>query len=271
MPAPFYAAWLRVYVPLPALPAGERDRWRTYAERSRSPDRREAARLEHEAALAALVHGRLQVPARAAGQAIIEQFEGITYICPLGLQLRVWEAAAQVRAGLPVLLADALLPAELAARAEVAVAARGPSLPPAGHVCCSPWSVPLAWLALVSAANRCASGLEVRYVTELRRARRRAAGVLQVLGQALPDAPTTAVLAQLDGWLAHFPAGSRVELDYGTVTELLTEAHRAQDPSPEDLAEAVAELAAGRPAAAAAAYGRIQDRWRPLQLREHAS
>lgn len=264
---PRYAAWLRVYVPLSALGPAARDRWQAYADQGAAPDRAAAARLEAAAALALLVRADLQVPARFAGQAIIERVDGLTYVCPLDLQRRVWQAAAQARAGLPSLLADALLPV---AAGDPAAAGNAPG-GPAGAVSCAPWVVPLAWLAVVSAADRCPGEPGVRYVTELRRARRRADQALAVLTRALPAAPTTVALAELAGWLARFPAGSRLELDYGTVGELLTAAHREHDPSPEDLAEAIAELGAGRPANAARAYERVLTRWAAARQRELAS
>lgn len=268
MSRPFYAAWLRVHTPLDALPAAERDRWRGYLEASTPPGRRAAARLEHEAALVALARASLQLPGWAGGQALVERIDGVTHVCPLQLQRRVWQAAVLARRGLPDLLADALLPRDQARAAAEALAETGDR---PVHVRSSLWTVPLAWFALVRAEERRADDEGVRYLAEVRRAAQRAQRALSVLQRTVPGAPTVAVLAELVRWLARFPAGSRLELDYGTVADLVDPQLLRADPSPGDLAEALAELGAGRASAAAIAYERVLSRWRPLQQRENAS
>ncbi len=269
MGPPIYTAWLRVFAPLVALPDPQRRRWQAYLSQGPWLDRAAAADHEHDAALGAALRGRVTLPADYTEQALVERVGDRTYICPLGVQARIWQAAVEVHDAWPPALARATVP-----EAELAEARRGlAAMDPAEHsfVRCSAWSVPLAWFVLVQARERVEGGPSVRYVTTLDQARDRVDAALRVLSRVLPEAPTVRALVDVGAWLESAPAGSRLELDYGTVTELLPEDQRRLDPSADDLAEALRELTGGRPLPAARAYERVQARWRPLQLREASS
>jgi hypothetical protein len=270
-----HAAWLRVYEPLAAFPESERAGWLARVRSGELSDRKGAAEREHDLALRAAVRRRVSVAGGEQDhQALAEVVDGITYLCPLALQQRVWEAAVTVREGHPPLLADALLSRELAEEARLGLAAAragtGAALPRT-HVRCAPWAVPLAWFMLVDVGDRCPERDEVRYLTTLGAARRRATQALAVLQRTIPEAPTVQALVAVAGWLEGFHRQSRVELDYGSLAELLSPQERQQDLSPGDLAEALRELTAGRALPAAAAYERVLARWRPLQSRENSS
>src|SRR4051794_8126074 len=106
-----YAAHLRVYEPLGALPERERQHWSAYVEDGAVPSRPVLMAREHEAALAAALAGppRTTLPVED-DQAYVRHVDGLTYVCPWRLQMRAWEALDEFRAMLPEELADAFLP-----------------------------------------------------------------------------------------------------------------------------------------------------------------
>lgn len=267
MPVPAYLASLRVFCPLSEFPPGERRRWERYVAAGRAVGRAELMAGEHAQALAALVAPRLDV---AEEHAVAEVVDGVTYLCPARTQLRTWQAAAAFRDGLPDLLADAFLPARLAAEASEQLAGWQEVSPQLqAHIRTSAWTVPLAWLLLFDPAERQVQPVALRYAAGLTTVRRRAGAALAILREALPAAPTAAALEELVHWLGGFSTRSRVELDYGALAELFEDL--TAEVSVADLTEALAALAAGDGAAATAAYERVVSRWRPLQLRENAS
>jgi hypothetical protein len=75
----------------------------------------------------------------------------------------------------------------------------------------------------------------------------------------------------LGRWLEEFHPRSLVELDYGDLVHLLDDAELTQDESARDMAGALAKLAAGNGAGAAAAYGRMTARMKALQAVESAN
>jgi len=266
---PLYAAWLRVFAPLAGMPQPQRRRWQAYLSTGRWVDRAQAAGLEHDAALRAAVRGHVTLGHDHVEQALVERVGHRTYICPLGVQGRIWQAAVEVHEEWPAPLADALVQPAALAEARAGLAGMDPA--EGQFVRCSAWSVPLAWFVLVQARERVADAPTVRYATTLEEARSRVGEALRVLARVLPEAPTVRALIEVGAWLESAPEGSRLELDYGTVTDLLPEDQRRVDPSADDLAEALRELTGGRPLPAARAYERVQARWRPLQLREASS
>lgn len=266
--APASSASLRVFVPLSTLPPGERRRWERYVAAGRALDRRGLVAAEREAALVAVVRPTLDVDQE---HALVEVVDGVTFICPARTQLRVWEAAAAFRDGLPQLVADAFIPQELADEATDQLAGWhevSPGLVP--HVRSACWTIPLAWFLLFDPAEEVRHGGALRYVASLDACRRRATRAAAVLTATLPQVPMLADLQELDRWLDQFHRMGRVELDYGGLAALLGEA-LAEETSVADLSRGLDALTRGDGAAAAAAYERVAGRWRELQLRENAS
>jgi hypothetical protein len=128
----------------------------------------------------------------------------------------------------------------------------------------------LAWFLLFDPAERVQGNGSLRYATALGAARRRTEQALIVLHETLPEAPTTPALEELAAWLNGFHAHARVELDYGPLAGLFAD-QLDQEQSVADLAEGLGALARGDGMLAAAAYGRVAERWRALQARETAS
>src|SRR4051812_97108 len=84
-----FAAHLRIYEPLGALPEDERQHWAAYVEDGSCPSRPVLMAREHEVALAAA----MATPPRTSlsvdpEPAYVRHLDGLTYVCPWRLQLR---------------------------------------------------------------------------------------------------------------------------------------------------------------------------------------
>lgn len=281
---PVYLASLRVYEPVAAFPEPAARHWRAYAARTDRPSAREVVGAAHRRSLEAL----LGVPPRGlpddAGDALVHDADGLLRVCPLDTRLRSWLALDAFRSGLAPEVADAFVPAAVAERARTELESyrrRTPDL--RGHVVTTTWTVPPRWFVPFAQEERevsvhaAADGSDspaVRYRTAMASARRRVARALSVLRRALDDAPVVAGVEALGRWLEEFHPHSLVELDYGGLAGLLdaaVEGGLAGDTSADDIAAALAALAAGEPAAAGEAYERVTARWRAVAALEQAS
>ena len=288
-----FAAHLRIYEPLGALPEDERERWSAYVEDGSVPSRPVLMTREHEAALVAAMAAPPR-PTLAVGddQAYVRHLDGLTYVCPWRLQLRAWEALEEFRALLPDELADAFLP-----RAEVEQAEDQHDRWVAAHpdvtvgIRSSTWSVPLPWFVLFESEERrlvlgerrtaggpqpgglAQTGLDraLVYVTAMSRARRRAAKALHVVRRAFDDGPAVEALEEIGRWLEEFPPHSLVELDYGGLVHLLDDETLSADDSVGDLTRSLEELGKGDGEAAIALYESVLTRWRAMAALEHAN
>lgn len=269
------AAYLRIFEPLVAFSDEQREAYGRVRAESASgiAERREAEQSERAAAVEAAVRLSLDLP---DGAVLLEQVDGLSYVCPLSTRLRALVAAGEFRDGLAGPIADAFLPPALADEAESELdqlRRKNPDLKM--HIVSCTYLVPLPWFVAFDPSDRVlVSGSgprSLRYVTAMSGARRRVARALSVLKRRLPEAPTVAGLEQLGRWLEEFHPHSRVELDYGGLVDLLDDDALREDTSVEDLATALAALADDRPDDAMSGYERVLARWRPLQSLETAS
>jgi hypothetical protein len=223
---------------------------------------------------------RLEVPEE---HALVQEVDGLPYICPLDTQRRVWEALADFRDGLSDVVADAFIPRQMADDAAERYGAWRAEVEPEGlrppHVLTATWHVPLQWFLLVDAADRrlvlgdgpADPARSLTYATTMTAARRRAARTLALLERTIPEAPTVRGLETVGRWLEEFHPYSRVELDYGDLVTILSDTALREDTSVADLAAGLSALRSGDGAAAATSYERVVGRWRPVQARETAS
>ena len=278
---PGNTAHLRVYEPLAAFSGAERGRWERYAETAATAgtaiDPTTAVRAEHSSALAAAVRATLAVPEE---HALLRTYDGLSFVCPLDTQRRVWEAVVEFRTGLAEVIADAFVPRALAEDAEAQLAAwhdDTETRPP--HVISATWQVPMHWFVLVAAdereislgAGRHDPDRSLRYPTTMAAARRRAARARNTLLKAIPDSPTVKGLELVARWLEEFHPHSRVELDYGDLVHLVPEGFLEADTSVADISEGLDKLSEGDLPAAAAAHERVVRRWAPVSALENAS
>lgn len=257
MPPP-YAAYLRVYEPLPAFPPAEQQYWRQYLASDLVLPRTEGTRLEREHALRRLLTGQLPDPGE---HAFITSRGDVPMVCPWRTALRAWEAIKELDLGTAGVLEGAYPP--LAAGSQP----KGRS-----HIVTSTWAVPVRWFVLFGAEDKLLrvddDGRELVYITEMAKARRRAARALASLRKGLGETLVTEAVEELARWLEDFHPRSLVELDYGGLVWLYEPSHLVLDDSASDVALALRALALGDGMSASAAYERVTDRWRPLQLLE---
>ena len=293
-----YAAQLRVYEPLAALPETRRRHWERYVADAHRPGRAELMARELRAQRAGIVRTPpVVVPERESGDAFVLVVDGIVHVCPVQTRLRSWAALSALRADLPDLLVDAFVPPIVVERAEQDQQ-RWRSQPDEDieerlHIVTETWTVPLHWfvpfspeereLVLPEAGDAHAAGSpdaagadegagpSLTYRTPMVSARRRVALALRTLRRALVDGPVVAGVEELGRWLEDFHPRSWVELDYAGLVHLQSAESLAGDQSALDVAQALTALAEDRTEDASAAYVRLVERWRKVAALEHAN
>jgi hypothetical protein len=280
-----YAAYLRVYEPLAGFEGEQRRRWEDYLGAGDAPGPAAGVAIERAAALHALVGHPPQALPQVAAHAFVTEVDGVTLVCPWHTRLRSLEAVEEFRSGLPDELAEAFVPRAVAERLEAELEQLRLDAPEVrSHVLTCTWQVPLRWFVLVDSDERQVSlgtpggsggttvtGRQLVYRTAMSRARRRTARALAVLRRTVDDGAVTAGVEDLGRWLEEFHPRSLVELDYGGLVHLLDDAELTTDESARDIAAALAALADGEPARAAAAYSRVTARMKALQGVESAN
>ncbi|HEY5833982.1 hypothetical protein [Streptomyces sp.] len=266
-----YAAYLRVYEPLAAFPEPERTHWYRYVAEGAT----RTAQDELRQSLADLLPvPPVAVPVHESADAFVAVVGGVTHICPWRTRLRGWLALEQVGALLPEPVLDAMLPPVVrrqAAADHESWRERNPDARP--WIRSATWHVPVRWFALVGDDEReyepAGAGESkeplLRYRTPMVQARRRVARALRVLKDSLEEGPLIEGLIDVGRWLEEFHPRSLVELDYGGLVHVMGPDRLARDRSAADVAEGLAALREGNPAAAGEAYERLTERWRVVR------
>jgi hypothetical protein len=283
-----YAAHLRVYEPISALPESERAKWQEYVAQGDLLSRPVQMAKEHEVSLSAVLAmpPRLDLSA-GADHAYVRHLDGLTYLCPWRLQLRAWDALDSFRSQLPDELRDAFFPPALSAAADDARdewVATHPEVK--AGIRTSTWQVPVAWFTVFEAAERrlvlgdrragggeAGTGLDraMIYLTAMSRARRRVAQALRIVRKVFDDGPATVAIEDLGRWLEEFHPHSLVELDYGGLVHLIDDESLSADTSVADVTESIERLAVGDVQAAGECYEKVLSRWRAIADLEHAN
>ncbi len=269
MPPP-YAAYLRIYEPLAAFSKAEQQYWRQYLASELAPQRSVGARLEHEHALRRMLTGQLPDPGE---HAFVTARGEVPMICPWRTALRAWEAAGEFHAGMAGILSDAFLPPSGVPRGPSGLAARQVARPVGrSHIETATWAVPVRWFVLFGSEDKLlridGDERELVYITEMAKARRRAARALASLHKGLGETFATEAVEDMARWLEEFHPRSLVELDYGGLIWLFPPGQLVLDESASDVAIALRALAIGDDMSATHAYERVSERWRSLQLLE---
>ena len=285
-----YAAHLRVYQPLAAFSAEERARWAAYVETGEAPSRPVLMSREHSVGLAAALAVPPRLSVDGEEHAYVRHADGLSYVCPWRLQVRIWEALVDFRARVPDELSEAFIPASSAEIAEMAYdtwIAEHPDSPIG--IVSSTWQVPIPWFVLFESeerrlvlgernvttapSGRTQTGLDraLVYLTAMSRARRRSARARGVVRRTLGEGPALQALEDTGRWLEQFHPHSLVELDYGGLVHLLDDEALSADLSVAEVAEALDALARGDVDAAGETYERVATRWRAIGALEHAN
>jgi hypothetical protein len=296
-------AYLRVYEPLAAFPAGERREWEAWLRQN--PEPRTLAE-EQTAALRGLVAvPPIAVPENESRVAYVLDNEGGPLLCPWQMRLRSWLALTELRAvhgdgGVRVFWPQGVL--ERADSEYERWWAEDPEALP--HILTASWQVPIRWLVLFGledavtgdaglgrAAGRRGGGggdgeekvaaVTLQFRTAMSQARKRCARALRVLKRALGAGPLVEAVETLGMWLEEFHPHSVVELDYGGLMGLLVAqgALGAEervdgivlDCSVRYVADGLAALAEGDEARVTAAYLRYRAKWDAVRVLARAN
>ncbi len=193
--------------------------------------------------------------------AFVTTWHGVTYACPRHTRLRMVEGVLAFSGSfpkIPLVTEDEreILKNELATHR---------SANRRSHILASAWHVPLRWFGAFSASEReiydRADGIGIRYRTGMGEAVDRVGWAVRVLDDAGFPAPVIEQVRDLERWLAEFPAGSMLELDYGTVADDITDGDLTFDESAADVRESIEALERGDGAASRSAYTRVARRW----------
>ncbi|WP_229398906.1 hypothetical protein [Micromonospora okii] len=275
-----FASYLRVYEPLTAFDRDRQAFWRRYVSEGRAVAPSEGPGRQRSAVIEALGAGWTRLP-DLPEEAYVLEVDDTLLVCPWNLRIRVAEAALSARDGVPAVLADAFVPSVLAGQAKAVVEdwRSGARVlehgVPRVHEQIATWGVPLRWFVLVDAEERelvtRPGRRELRYRTEISKARRRASRALSVLRKTVGEAPITEAVEEAARWLEEFHPRSMVELDYGGLVDLLNDETLAADDSPGLVAAGLTGLSKGESEEASAAYDRLVARWRAIQLLERCN
>ncbi|MFF5144173.1 hypothetical protein ACFY6U_31365 [Streptomyces sp. NPDC013157] len=270
-----YATYLRVYEPLAAFPARERDHWTRYARRPERPSYQDELRRS----LADLLPTPpIAVPVQESGDAFVLEVDGVVCVCPWRTRLRGWQALQELSDELPKSVLDAMLPPVVRRQATMDYErwlVRNPDCRP--WIRTATWQVPLNWFVLVSdEERRYEKGTAeippmLRYRTPMVQARRRVARALRTLKDTVEEGPLIDGLVDVGRWLEEFHPRSVVELDYGGLVHTLPAGDLEDDHSAADVAAGIEALRQGDGAAAGEAYGRLVERWRTVRDRRSAN
>ena len=262
------SAYLRVFQPLDAFAAEEQAHWERYLlQGARSPAIR--ARYRDR------VRDGLGVIMPADGEhADVRVVEGRTFVSPWRVRLRVLAGMLAFRESSSMEdLTDRFVSkpdARKAGRELARMRRRNPDAISFVHQ--SPWHVPIRWFVLFDDAERRLhedehGRLRLRYRTTVRKAMRRAEDAVPALRRA-DLGPISEYILDLHQWMAAFDHQSILELDYASLSDLMTWDELDDDRSVRELHEALEALQRYDYAPAADIYQGVLGRWAEIRSRE---
>jgi hypothetical protein len=268
LPGMVPSAWLRVYQPLEAFDAEEQAHWERYlVTRSRSP-------IVRPKYADRPLTGRLGLMSPADGEhAEIRVVDGRTFVSPWRVRLRVLAALLSFVESKPLELTDQFVPRSEAKRAQRELRRmrrRNPGAISFAHE--STWHVPIRWLVFFEDGERRLADdeygrMRLRYFTTTRKAMRRAERVIPVLRRA-DLGPISELVLDLHQWMAAFDHLSLLELDYGSLCDLMTWNDLDDDRSVREIHDALEALEADEFVKSADIYQGLLGRWAEVRNRE---
>ena len=191
----------------------------------------------------------------------VTEWNGVIYLCPRNVRLRMVEGVLAFSGTYPKIPLVSEEERESFKRELAGLR----SADRRSHILASPWHVPLRWFGAFSPSEReiyeRRDGLGIRYRTGLGEAVDRVGWAVRVLDGAGFPAPVVEQVRDLERWLAEFPAGSMLELDYAAVADHFADADLTFDESAEDVRQSLEALESGDGDASRTAYARVSGRW----------
>ncbi len=197
--------------------------------------------------------------------AFVTVWNGVSYVCPRNARLRMVEGVLAFSGTYPKipLLSEEERESFKRELADLRSADRR------SHILATPWHIPLRWFGAFSPSERDIydrpRGLGIRYRTDLGEAVDRIGWAVRVLDGADFPEPVVEQVRDLERWLAEFPVGSMLELDYASVADHFADADLAFDESAADVRESLEALESGDGEASRTAYGQVSRRWASRQ------
>lgn len=262
------SAYLRVYQPLSAFPAEERDAWLANVEDKQQLEAAESRRW--------LLHASLPSIQASIGPkegAFLRRVDGEVLVCPWRTQLRMLAGLLAFRGSIPDEVAEAFVPAEQATRAARDLDRLENDHPDVrSHIIHANWHVPLRWFAAFDDSERILTedkhGLRVRYETKLSHAAARLERALKILEGSWIDDSVTEAVRELSGWLGEFYEEGLVELDYGSVARTFDDEELLEDHSALEVWSCLEALEAGDLVRAGKKFAEVSERWSEVRVSE---
>ncbi len=201
-----------------------------------------------------------------ADDALVVEWKDRRFACPRLPRLRMLEGILAMHNAYRHPAGGSLVPEEVAVRASDELdqlRARRPD--DRSHILTSPWHVPLRWFVPFAPEERHLSGTsfpEVRYRTDLETALARLRRTIRILSDVELVEVAEGEVGDVLAWLAEFPAGSMVELDFGETGLLLGPEELVLENSVGEVWEALEALEQRDWMRAGEAYTMVVERWR---------
>ncbi|WP_020664014.1 hypothetical protein [Amycolatopsis benzoatilytica] len=294
-----FAAYLRVYEPLPALgdpPAqqlveavsagglsrigiGAREQLMWLKSQIATPSRLLPAELRDGQPAASLSTDVLVLdPADVPSGHSVEG----PFVCPLELRARSAAALSTFLADSEPALRIAILNAggvtadQARSRTKAAMSDLSAT---AAHILTTTWTVPLPWFSLIDPDERklvLGSGpddpdREASWRTPLSAAIQRASDAGELIESTFGDSGPGRVLAQTRQWLESFDPGSVVELDYGGLVQLFADSLLDADSTADEVHDILDALRTGNVEELAGLFSQLREFWGDIAAREHAN
>lgn len=226
------SSYLRIYQPLDTFPPDERQRWTSYVEAGPHPP---PTTVYAQAAFDGGGHTGAIFPL-SPEHAYLRKEGGIWLVCPWRVRMRVLAGLLTFRSTLPAEVAEVFVPRGEAGRAASELRKLREEHPGIQcNITAAAWHVPLRWFVAFDDAERRLlrerGRRRLTYETDLGSARTRVQRGLEILREARMGPGVVGRVAELAAWIELFPAECLVELDYGTVGNLMSGDDVANDRS----------------------------------------
>lgn len=267
------SSYLRIYEPLESFAPREQERWRGYISAgARLPSTISYRDIAfEESRQTGMLHPLV------AEHAFVRRVNGVYYVCPWRVKLRMLVGLLAFRNNLPSEeAAEAFVPGNQAERVIAELEKLRQDDPEMkANIASAPWHVPLRWFVPFDDAEKLvtieAGKTRVRYETDLETAQGRVGRSLGILGASgMPEGVVGAV-AELNEWINEFPKDSIIELDYGSVADLFGEEALELDRSAGEVWASLEALEVGDLEEATSRYATLVEWWGRVQALESAN
>jgi hypothetical protein len=261
-------SYVRVYEPLAAFPEDERAQWLSHVKEGDVGEESTSRRW--------LIGGSLPMGEPLTGPtegAFVRNVGGEVLICPWRTRLRMLAGLLAFRKSVPEEIAEAFVPERIARRAASELSLLGERHPEArSHILHANWHVPLRWFAAFDDSERILTedtrGLRIRYETSIELAMTRLARAMEILEDSWIDDAVTDAVRELLEWVSGFSSAGLLELDYGTVAQMMTAEELLEDHSAAEVAVCLEALGAGDFIGAGRAFATLTEKWSGVRVHE---